>query len=924
LKPGGQFSRAELARALKLGEVLIAAALVVLAPVVRGETAYGAMQSVLPRALAGEAYFLIVLAFLGAMILIRALAAGRLVVPEPVSVALLGAYFLYVAVRAGFSDHPYAAQRETLAWLSNFLLFALFILVVARRGTVPIMLAAVGASLMVQSFQALYQCYWALPAMRRMLQSGAVGPGELDMQNPAAFSRVLSSEPFTTFLHANALGGWLASAALAAGGLFAGWLAVRRALRHRYRVAVVFSWIPVAVLFAWAFLLTGSKGAYVATFAAVAGLLLAAPPAAGRAGKVLRAVGAALVLLAVIGAVLFALVPELPGRAGISASLQVRFGYWRPAATMAAENPLFGVGPGKFGALYPQLKGPLAEESKSAHSAYMETAAEQGFVGLALLLAFWGWSFWRLVRGVRFDGCNREEEIARPDRAKLLAMGVIAGVFFTCIAAYWKLSATAWWALVILGALWAVGFALVGWPLACRDDFVARHGGRLRQWAIAAAVAAFLVHSSADMGMSLRSLVGPALILLALGLARPGRRELALEGRRAWPGVAAVAILTVGAALLAAREWRRGEAFALVQSASRGARPALRAGERDVLLKEREAVRDEIAGKLRDRAPGNGDRDELRRAAAAAQAAVDDMSRGDFPRVTIREKNLVVAGRMAAALEIDPHNWPLTVGYGFTCHLLANLSRADDERDMWLAEAERAFLEAVSLAPGRTRPTRDLARFYTYWSRRVRPEWRKRALEQYSRLAAMYPLNATYLLELGDAELLAGRSALAARTYRRALETSRRVGDEAIHLSILLENYNRLRWSRFMLEDLAARLDAELVKAPAAAELLYRRAMVEVARERFGAALDFMGRAVAADPRDAQLLLFAGYCHRLAGDHAKAIETFARAGRLEKNSAAAAGPGAVGRALAHTRRRRRMQLRSGEKAGAGKGKAESG
>jgi tetratricopeptide (TPR) repeat protein len=908
VKAAEQFSRKELVRALGLGEILIATALIVLAPVVRGETAYGAVHSLLSRTLAGEAYFLIVLAFLGGLLVIRILAAGRLAVPEPAALVLLGVYTGYVALRAGCSDHPYAAQRETLAWLANFLLFALLMVAASRRGAAPFLVAAVAGSLMVQSFQALYQYYYTLPMTRELLHTGLAG-SELDLQNPAAVSRILSPEPFTTFLHANALGGWMASAALAAAGLCAGTLAGAAARSRKHKAALLCSWLLLAVLFAWAFVLTGSKGAYVAAAAALAGLLLVSPPAEGRARKVLRFLGGCAVALMLIAALAYWLFPGLPGRSGLAASMRVRLGYWRPAAVMAFENPLFGVGPGKYGAIYTQLKGPLAEESKSAHSAYMETAAEQGMVGLALLVAFWGWALWRLLRAPESRPENGPP-MERADRVKRLVMVIVAGIFFTCVAAHWKLTIRPW-ALALMGLLWAGGCVLAAWPLAGSAPGGNGARERLVQWGISAAVAAFLIHSAADMGMSLRSLVGPALILAAIGLSAPGRRDVVLSGRRALIGAAAVLGLTLTASLLAAREWRRGETFAAVQGAGGRNSPRPDPEERSMLLAARRAALADAEEELARRGPQlePAERDRLQARCERAMLAVRAILEEERPRLSPREKSLVLLGRMGAALRTDPNNWPLQVGRGFTNHVLANMAGGEGaERDRRLAAAEECYRQAVELAPARTRPRRDLCRFYVYWAMRAgRPEWYSRAAREYAALVKLYPLNATYIMELGDAELLAGRGESALGLYRRALSTSRQVGDEAIHLSILLENYNRLRWQRPILSALAAALDREIGRQPPSAPLLCRRALVEVARERFDEALGFMRRAVEADPGDPQLLLLLGYCHRLTGDRRKALEIFAAANTLEKKSGLTAGPGAVRRARQRTEQERKIE-----------------
>ena len=405
----GGFSRSELARALELGEFLVLCVLVVLAPVVRGETAYGSILSMLPATLGGDGYFLILLAFLGALELARALAAGRLVVPEPAALGLLAAMALYVAVRGSFSDHPYEAGRQTAAWLANLLLFGLVLCSAAAGRCRAELVAAAAGSLAVQSFHAVYQHRVGLPQIRAMVEAGIAQPG-LDAQHPGAVSRMLSDEPFSTFLHANALGGWMAFTLLAVVGLLAaGTLALRGGappagnprrtlprlllsaaalalfcvclavpdfiardigpLEHAGWVAaaalalwlclstgrralglgpalVPLAWLAPGALALYAFALTGAKGAYLALAAAVPLALLAAPPAGGRAGRALRwASGAALAAM-LAAALAWWLAPALPGRAGLAASLEVRLGYWAPAAQMAADHPLFGVGPG--------------------------------------------------------------------------------------------------------------------------------------------------------------------------------------------------------------------------------------------------------------------------------------------------------------------------------------------------------------------------------------------------------------------------------------------------------------------------------------------------------------------------------------------------------------------------------------------------
>jgi O-antigen ligase/tetratricopeptide (TPR) repeat protein len=920
----GGFSRAELARALGLGEFLVLAALVVLAPVVRGETAYGSVHAFLPATLAGDSYFLIMLAFLAGLILARSLAAGRLTLPEPGALAALAAVTLYVALRGRFSDHPYEADREAAAWLANLLLFALVLCSSDLGRWRSIMAAAAVAALAVQGFQAAYQYHVSLPEIRRMVEAGILEPG-VDMQNPAAVSRMLSGEPFSTFLTANSLGGWMAFTLLAAAGLLAGSAAAaRRAPAERRgllaglcalaaaglalagmcaslavpgflarqigpaehaglvagaaaclglalwagRGAVrlgpavpLLAWLAPGALGLYAFALTGSKGAYVALAAAVPLALVAAPPVDGRAARALRwAAGAALAAM-LAAALLWWQVPKLPGRSGLAASIDVRLDYWRPAAEMARSRPLFGVGPGKFGAVYLQLKGPMAEETKSAHSAYMETAAEQGLAGLALLLAFWGWCAWRLARraplpagpeGGLTEGAA-EEAGGRAELRKRLVIAGAMGALTSAAAGRMVLHEASAPALATLGLVWAAAFALAAWPLAAADVDARARAERWLGWGLLAALGAFLVHSAGCMSMNMRSVAGPALILAALGLAGPGRRELGLSGRRLLPAALALAAALAAAGWLGTREWTRAAALADAEAAAAPALP----GEED---------------------PGPAERS--RRVVAA----------------------------LDRALELDPLNWPLHQHAGQACVGAAQRAADPAARTDWLDRAGRHYARAAELAPQSSAALRPLARFHVF---RHEPEAARAACREYERLHRLYPGKTEFLVEWGDAELLAGDGARAVELWGRALEASRRLGDEGVHLSILFENYNRMKWQSFALEALAGQLDALLAGERPPAAALFRRALLEVARERFDAALPLLERAARAEPDDAQLLLFRGYGERLAGQWQKALETFAAAGKLEQAAGRPAGPDAVRRAVDRTRLARELERKRG-------------
>jgi hypothetical protein len=81
---------------------------------------------------------------------------------------------------------------------------------------------------------------------------------------------------------------------------------------------------------------------------------------------------------------------ELPTtRARLSTLRSNRYDYWKVALHGFADKPFSGVGAHGFQQLWLQRR-PIRENAQDAHSLYIETAAELGIVGVALLLGFLG------------------------------------------------------------------------------------------------------------------------------------------------------------------------------------------------------------------------------------------------------------------------------------------------------------------------------------------------------------------------------------------------------------------------------------------------------------------------------------------------------------------------------------------------------
>jgi len=99
---------------------------------------------------------------------------------------------------------------------------------------------------------------------------------------------------------------------------------------------------------------------------------------------------------------------------------QSRLDLWKDCVDVMMRRPFYGVGPNNWPAVASEYGWP---EGKEAHSLWFQTGAEQGFPGLALLLAFYGlciWRLWRLRR--RLEGTA---DSWAPDYARMVITSLV-------------------------------------------------------------------------------------------------------------------------------------------------------------------------------------------------------------------------------------------------------------------------------------------------------------------------------------------------------------------------------------------------------------------------------------------------------------------------------------------------------------------
>jgi putative inorganic carbon (HCO3(-)) transporter len=207
-------------------------------------------------------------------------------------------------------------------------------------------------------------------------------------------------------------------------------------------------WTVCIVLLAAAVLGTLSRGALVGlTALAIWGVATRRVPIGG----VVLGLAAALSFVALAFALWAPLLQDrLAGKGRIAdANVGSRQALWMGAIRMAADRPVLGVGPGRFGIESRRYvrNSPLAIDRPVVHNSYLHVLAETGLVGLAAFLAFLG-STWRLlVRGHRTAIRENDDDARRLTTAMQAAMvvAVTSAIFLSAqlTTPFWLLGALA-------------------------------------------------------------------------------------------------------------------------------------------------------------------------------------------------------------------------------------------------------------------------------------------------------------------------------------------------------------------------------------------------------------------------------------------------------------------------------------------------
>lgn len=349
-------------------------------------------------------WFQIIVIVLFSFLAVRVIRGGVRFYRGPAGIAA-ACLLLWTGVSSVFSVYPAASLRELYNVCGYVLFFFLVVNLLRSDRKREAALNALFASTAIVSVYAVYQYYWGLDKTRLLVEMYHAGEFV-----PEFIKRLGTQRAFSTFVYPPALAGFLTVVLPAAFAMF---------LREKEKIKK-YALLAVCFLSAFALVLTYSKGGWITLAASAVFFALIWMKYVRKRLHRGAVIGVLALGLALAGAVFSGVEGRATAR-GFIVSYLVRYEYWLAAPGIISEYPLFGSGPGTWGAVYPEYKLLEAEETQMAHNNFVQAAAETGPAGLIIFVWFFG--------AVMLAGFRRLRAGEGSAGEKLLAAGALTGVF---------------------------------------------------------------------------------------------------------------------------------------------------------------------------------------------------------------------------------------------------------------------------------------------------------------------------------------------------------------------------------------------------------------------------------------------------------------------------------------------------------------
>jgi O-antigen ligase len=300
--------------------------------------------------------------------------------------------FIAAAVFASyFAPDKRAAITTSLMITAPLCMAVLLVQLLDTQARVKILLIGITALGIIASWQAVEQVFISKNLMleqyrydpNSILEPLGIAPGTLNQM--LLVHRLMSSGAAASFTTANSAGSFMILAAFAAIALLSELTKARKSESSPHN-NYLFAALAVAIIL-FGLILTRSKGAIAAFAVALAMFVILLNVKRRKFSKNIILVSVVLAVVVLIP--LVAWVGLKSGKLPGGNSMLVRWQYWKAAAQMITDNPLTGVGPGNFETIYHRYKMPSAPESVSdPHCFLLSILTQYGPAGLLGFLLF--------------------------------------------------------------------------------------------------------------------------------------------------------------------------------------------------------------------------------------------------------------------------------------------------------------------------------------------------------------------------------------------------------------------------------------------------------------------------------------------------------------------------------------------------------